>query len=212
MAPKISERTTSFGETFHLTPVDRFGVWLSSRQVHRFVPEFAGKKVGDFGCGYEAALDRTLIEIAGQLTLVDVSLAADLKQDKRIRCIEGRMPEALAAIYSGTLDIVLCLSVLEHLWHPLETLVECHRVLAPDGVCLVNVPSWTGKRWLELSAFRLGLSAPSEIDDHKCYYDPKDLWPLIVRAGFCPSNIQCFKHKFGLNTFAVCRRAGASPE
>ena len=54
-------------------------------QVHRFVPEFAGKKVGDFGCGYEAALDCTLLGIAGQLTLVDVFLSSDLKQDKRIR-------------------------------------------------------------------------------------------------------------------------------
>ena len=40
------------------------------------------------------------------------------------------------------------------------------------GVCLVNVPSWRGKRFLEFSAFRLGLSPAEEIDDHKTYYDP----------------------------------------
>ena len=43
------------------------------------------------------------------------------------------------------------------------------------------------------------------MDDHKAYYDVKDFWPLLVRAGFRPSNIDCFPHKFGLNTFAVCR-------
>jgi len=69
----------------------------------------------------------------------------------------------------------------------------------------VNVPSWRGKRFLELSAYRLGLSPAEEIDDHKAYYDPRDLWPLLVRAGFRPSEIRCFRHKFGLNTFAVCR-------
>ena len=37
------------------------------------------------------------------------------------------------------------------------------------------------------------------------YYDVKDLWPLLVSAGFRPSGITCFSHKLGLNTFAVCR-------
>ena len=43
------------------------------------------------------------------------------------------------------------------------------------------------------------------MDDHKTYYDPKDLWPLLVKAGFAPHAIACGRHKFGLNTLAVCR-------
>jgi hypothetical protein len=43
------------------------------------------------------------------------------------------------------------------------------------------------------------------MDDHKRYYDPRDLWPLLVDAGFRPSAIRCRRHKFTLNTFAVCR-------
>ncbi len=74
---------------------------------------------------------------------------------------------------------------------------------------MINVPSWMGKRWLEFSAFRLGLSPRAEIDDHKRYYDPKELWTLLVSAGFRPSEIRCFRHKFGLNTFAMCRRSNA---
>jgi hypothetical protein len=42
------------------------------------------------------------------------------------------------------------------------------------------------------------------MDDHKCYYDPRDLWPMLVRAGFRPQQIHCKRHKFGLNTFATC--------
>jgi SAM-dependent methyltransferase len=104
-----------------------------------------------------------------------------------------------------SLDVVLCISVLEHLWEPLETLVELRRVVAPGGICLINVPTWRGKRFLETSAFRFGSSPPEEMDDHKAYYDPRDLWPLLVRAGFLPHNIRCRRHKFGLNTFAACR-------
>ena len=42
------------------------------------------------------------------------------------------------------------------------------------------------------------------MDDHKTYYDVRDLWPLLIRAGSIPSLTRCFSHKFGLNTFAVC--------
>jgi SAM-dependent methyltransferase len=100
---------------------------------------------------------------------------------------------------------VLCLSVLEHLWEPDDALREIHRLLAPGGVALINVPSWRGKWFLEFAAFRLGVSPAEEMDDHKRYYDPSELWPMLVRAGFKPSGIRCRRHKFGMNTFAVCR-------
>jgi len=82
---------------------------------------------------------------------------------------------------------------------------ELRRVAASGAVCLVNVPSWRGKRFLEFSAFRLGLSPAEEIRDHKTYYDPRDLLPLLAQAGFRPHEVECYKHKFGLNTFAACR-------
>jgi len=106
---------------------------------------------------------------------------------------------------TADLDVVLIVSVLEHVWEPLEVMREIRRALRPGGVCLVNVPSWRGKRYLELSAFRLGLSPAAEMNDHKMYYDVRDLWPLLVKAGFRPQDVDCFAHKLGLNTFAVCR-------
>jgi SAM-dependent methyltransferase len=190
------------------SPVDRFGVWLSARALKRHVPSFTGKSVGDFGCGYEARFVRSLLDEIERAVLVDVALAPDLKADRRITAIEGVLPDALGGIEAASLDVVLCVNVLEHLWEPLETLVELRRMTAPGGSCLVNVPSWRGKRFLELSAYRLGLSPAEEIDDHKTYYDPRDLWPLLVKAGFLPHNIGCHTHKFGLNTFAACRVDG----
>jgi 2-polyprenyl-3-methyl-5-hydroxy-6-metoxy-1,4-benzoquinol methylase len=198
------ERVESFGQQHRLTPVDRFGIWLSARQLRRYA-RFAGKRVGDIGCGYHANFARTVLDEAAHVRLIDLSLSADLKRHPKITATEGRLPEALAAIPSESLDVVLCVSVLEHLWEPVRTLLELRRMLAPGGVCLLNVPSWRGKRFLEYSAFRLGLSPSAEMDDHKMYYDVRDLWPLLIQAGFRPSGIQSFPHKFGLNTFAVCR-------
>jgi SAM-dependent methyltransferase len=197
--------SSSFGEGYSLTPVDRFGIWLSARRLRHEVGTFACKRVGDFGCGYDATFVRSVLGEVASAALVDVTLAPDLRQHPKVTAVEGTLPEALAKFDDASLDVVMCTSVLEHLWEPQEALLEFRRLLAPGGTCLLNVPTWLGKRALELSAFRLGLSPADSIDDHKAYYDPRDLWPMLVRAGFRPQRIRCFRHKFGLNTFASCR-------
>jgi SAM-dependent methyltransferase len=198
-------RTGAYGQTGHQTMVDRFGIWLSKRQVKHTVGSLVDKDVADFGCGYQAATMRPYLGVTASATLVDLSLAPDLRAVPGVIAIEGELPDSLAPLPSGSLDVIMCLSVLEHLWEPQRALEEFRRLLRPGGVCAVNVPSWLGKRALEYSAFKLGRSPVEEMDDHKTYYDPRDLWPLLVRAGFRPRNIRCFKHKFRLNTFALCR-------
>jgi SAM-dependent methyltransferase len=206
MSATATQRTGSYGQDADLTRVDRFGVWLSSRRIRRSVPDFSGKRLGDFGCGYQARFARTIVDQAAAVVLVDIAVAADLARNRKVTVIEGTLPEALEGIGDASLDVIVLNSVLEHLWEPERALAELHRIVAPGGFVLLNVPSWRGKRFLELSAFRFGLSPAEEMDDHKSYYDPSDLWPLLVRAGFRPRNIRCFRHKFGLNTWAECRR------
>lgn len=198
-------REVAYGQQHQLTLVDRFGVWLSVRQIRNHVPSLSGKRIGDFGCGYDARVVSGMLDLLHSAILVDVRVADHLKSHPKATVVEGCLPDALRSVEDASLDIVLCTSVLEHLEQPLETLREIRRVLVKGGIALINVPSWRGKWFLEFSAFRLGLSPAAEMDDHKMYYDVRDLWPLLVRSGFLPHNIRCFYHKFGLNTFAVCR-------
>ena len=198
-------RDRAFGQDYTPTLVDRFGVWLSARQIRRYTGPLKGQRLGDFGCGYNATFVRSVLDELDEAVLVDSALAPDLKDRPKVRVIEGALPAILDTLPSASMDVILCVSVLEHLWNPLAALEACRRIVRPGGVCLFNVPSWRGKWFLEYSAFRLGLSPKDEMDDHKTYYDVKDFWPLLVRAGFLPSHIRCFSHKFGLNTFAVCR-------
>jgi SAM-dependent methyltransferase len=200
-------RQAAFGQGYLPSVVDRLGVWLSARQLRRWAGPLDGRALGDFGCGFQATFARSVLDRVRSTVLVDVALAGDLKSHPRVTAVEGTLPDALAGLPSQSLDVILCVSVLEHLWEPLAALVEFRRLLRPEGVCLLNVPSWRGKWFLELSAFRLGTSPPAEMDDHKMYYDPRDLWPLLVRAGFLPHAIRVFRHKLGLNTFAVCRNS-----
>jgi 2-polyprenyl-3-methyl-5-hydroxy-6-metoxy-1,4-benzoquinol methylase len=205
-SPTKELRESAYGQDRPLTAVDRLGVWLSTRRIRHAVPDFAGRRVGDFGCGFDATFARSVLPTAAHVVLVDVALADDLKGHPRVTAIEASLPEALQPLESSSFDVIVFNSVLEHLWEPQRALAELWRLARPGGVVLVNVPSWRGKRLLELSAFRLGKSPAEEMDDHKAYYDPRDLWPLLVRAGFKPSDIRCFRHKFGLNTWAECRR------
>jgi len=123
-----------------------------------------------------------------------------------VTIIKGELPKVSEQIHSETVDFLLLNNILEHVFQDLDVLVASHRVLKSGGLLYINVPSWLGKRFLEYSAFRLSLSSPEEMMDHKKYYDPKDLWPIIVKAGFNPINIKIKKTKFRLNTTAIVRK------
>jgi SAM-dependent methyltransferase len=204
-------RNRSYGQIGSHTAVDRLGVWLSAQRIQRIVGRPDGLRIADIGSGYHGTIAAQLIRAgAGEVTLVDVAIADTFKQEQsRARALEGYLPDVLVPIPDGSIDVAICNSVVEHLWSPQDTLDHCHRILRDGGRFLVNVPSWRGKRFLEMSAYKFGLSPAEEMDDHKMYYDPRDLWPLLVRAGFAPRHIRCFKHKFGLNTFAICTKVAA---
>ena len=144
-------------------------------------------------------------ELSG-LTLVDLAIDPSLASSENITTIQGSVPDVLAGIENEKEDIILCINHLEHLWNPERALQEIHRILKKGGTLLLNVPSWRGKWFLEFISFDLKLGPPDEMDDHKNYYDLKDLWPLLVKTGFKPSKIKIFSHKFGLSTFAVCNK------
>jgi SAM-dependent methyltransferase len=205
-----SHRQRSFGQDRPPSPVDRFGVWLSQRGVRHHVGDVKGRRVADLGCGYDATLARSMLGEAAHITLLDVAISPDLVQHEKVTALLGDLVELLPDLPSAAFDVVLCMSVLEHLDDDRAALAEMRRVLAPGGTLIINVPTWLGKAALELSAFRLGTSPREEMDDHKRYYNPRDLWPLLVTAGFVPHAIRCRRHKFGINTLAVCRLEGAT--
>jgi len=192
-----------------LSFVDRAGVWLSQRAITRYLPKRSDLVVVELGCGYRAT---QLVAMAPRLKAgvgVDFHLAPELANLEKFTFYEGTIEETLPKLTPGSFDVVMLISVLEHLRDPLLVLESCFALLKPAGVLLVNVPTWLGKSFLEFSAFRLGQSPKLEMDDHKMYYDKRDLWPLLVRSGFKPSCIHLRYHKFRLNLFAVAQRGDA---
>jgi ubiquinone/menaquinone biosynthesis C-methylase UbiE len=170
---------------------------------------FAGRRIADVGCGFHAATSRRFLGEAASLTLVDRSVSPALRAHPTVEAVEGTLPAALERVADESVDIVICSAVLEHLEDPAATLAHLRRIVAPGGCCLIAVPTWTAKPILEFLAFRIRLSDTEAIamDEHRMYYAPRDLWPLLVRTGFLPSEIRCYRHWLRLNTFAVCRKS-----
>ena len=196
----------SYGER-GLTLVDRFGGWLSQRAIRRYLPRRGDLEILELGCGFHARQLIALEPFIKRAIGVDFRIAPELRARPRYTFCEGPVEEALPKLEQERLDVVMLISVLEHLREPQMVLDSAWRLLKPSGQLLINVPTWMGKTFLEFSAFRLGLSPQVEIDDHRMYYGKRDLWPLLVRAGFKPSQIRLRHHKFGLNLFAAARKA-----
>jgi SAM-dependent methyltransferase len=189
---------------------DRLGGWLSRRAIGRYLPERNDLELLELGCGYHATQLLALKPKLKRGIGVDFHIAPELRTLEQFTFHEGPIEETLPKLANETVDVVMLISVLEHLAEPHVALEAAWRLLRPSGLLLINVPTWVGKRFLEFSAFRLGLSPKVEMDDHKMYYGKRDLWPLLVRAGFKPSQIRLQYHKFGLNLFAAATKPAQS--
>jgi trans-aconitate methyltransferase len=189
-----------------LSFVDVLGHRLSRRPILDVVRRYDTPRVLDVGCGHHARVLRELSPKIRRGVGVDRSVADEAKRTPNLEMLEGEIDDVLAQLAPASFDVVLVISVLEHVWQPVELLARCHALLDAHGTLAVNVPTWTGKVALETAAFRLGVSDFASIDDHKTYYAKKDLWPLLVRAGFRPSRIRMRYHKLGFNLFAVAEK------
>jgi SAM-dependent methyltransferase len=195
-------RDTSYcenGSTF----VDRLRTALVGRSIVRNLPKRSGLVALDLGCGYHAGYLRAIHSKLARGVGVDVSISRECDAIARLSFVRGPIESALPSLPSGEFDLVLFISVLEHLVQPLEALTHCRRVMAPSGLLMVNVPTWLAKPVLELSAFKFGTSPACEMDDHKMYYGKRDLWPLLVKAGFKPSRIKLHYQRFGMVLFGL---------
>jgi 2-polyprenyl-3-methyl-5-hydroxy-6-metoxy-1,4-benzoquinol methylase len=198
------DRHTSFG-VHGLRPLEKIGVWLSHRAIDRVIRQYSAPRLLDIGSGYGCRLIRYFGGRLGASTAVDIQLDPSLRDSAGITLIERAIEDAWPEIPEQQYDVVTAVNVLEHVWHPLSFLTESAKRLRSGGTLVVNVPTWLGKVAHETQAFRLGLSSAIEIDDHKHYFNKRDLWPLLVRAGFKPSRIKLRYHKLRLNLFATAR-------
>ena len=184
---------------------DRIGTWLNRRKLSKHLSKSRGIVV-EIGCGLHAV---NLSEVASQFRLaigIDFHLQYSDYTNNFV-LVSGDGSTLLAGFPDSVFDTILLINVLEHVENPILLLSHIHRTLRPDGIVIINVPTWFGKLLLEFLAFRLNKISSFSINDHKRYYSSDELWLQIRSAGFLPEDILCQYHKLFLNSFAVARKA-----
>lgn len=101
--------------------------------------------------------------------------------------VHGLLPDAKLA--DGHAEVVSYRQVLEHIHDPITELREAHRVLASDGLLLIEVPHYGGQRY-RLGRLRTALKVSKpywrslNVPEHLYYFTPETLTTLLERAGF----------------------------
>ena len=107
-----------------------------------------GKTLVEIGCGgAEALLILAQRHAFGQLIGIDVALP-EQSAAKEITALKSDL-DAKWPLADGSVDYLLAMMVLEHLYDPFHAFAEVGRVLKPDGVAFVNLPLVTSlqNRW-----------------------------------------------------------------
>ena len=154
-------------------------------------------RVADIGCGH-GSVSGVLVDRGHAVYGVEIGDAAlHTLVGRGIYPIKGDIAERLP-IADRTMNVVLLLDVLEHVFSPLWVLGEAHRILRPGGTVVVTVPLYfdlldrlrllfTGSilSYDNLAYGRvIARRFRSYNYDHIRFFRPKDVDEMLAIAGF----------------------------
>src|SRR6185437_11958409 len=147
----------------------------------------------DVGCSSGA-----LLAVAAKLGFspsgVEIaSKAAETAQRAGFEVFCGMLHEARFA--DEAFDVITAFELIEHLNAPLLLLSECHRILKPEGVLILNTPnagSWTAGVMRECwDGFNL-----SSMGGHVSFFSPRSLANLVGQCGFRVERLETRRVRF----------------
>lgn len=194
--------------------LDRFKVQIVSKSLSKKFAKFMnpGKtRVLEVGCGYDARLLRSLSKKIHSGVGIDFSVNDQIKGDSNFEYMEGDLFECMPQLKSESFDLILFLSILEHLDNPLAALKEARRLLLPGGYIFFNSPNWFGK-WVLENVMTTKLLDPkriisNQVDTHKMYFSPRDMWPILIEAGFISSDIKLWRSNFHCSLSGIIHKS-----
>lgn len=112
------------------------------REIFPFLPEKMGR-VLEVGCGTGDTLNylkqHGRCDWAGGIELV--SSAAAIAESRIDLLIEGNIEAMKLPFENGSLDVILCLDILEHLVDPWSVVHKLDKLLKPGGVLIASIPN-----------------------------------------------------------------------
>lgn len=132
----------------------------------------------DFGCGWGE-----FISLAAEFGIQACGIERSPDRQQFIRdhgqTVFDDQKSASAYVPEG-FHVATLFQVLEHLDHPLETLLEIHELIVPDGLLVLEVPDCEGKSAIKSESEYRDLHPLEHINA----FTPQTLTQIAARAGF----------------------------
>lgn len=182
---------------------DKIKLFFVLRSIKKVIPKYpdhTNTTFLDVGCGYDARILQYLKSYFDKGIGLDFEVNPEIKKIKYFSFIEGDLVESIHNIKDTSVDFIVFLSILEHLESPVSILIEARRILRPKGRIFFCSPTWIGKWVLENIISNKMLDpygeTPKQYNSHKMYYNPRDMWPLLIKAGFVSTEIKIWRSNF----------------
>ena len=183
------------------TILDKFLRKYRIRMVKPTIEKYNNCRLLDVGCGWEAKLLKSIENY------IEYGIGIDFKPPKlkteRLETVEVLLEKELP-FENESFDVVTMLAVLEHLSYLEDILKEIYRVLKNDGRLIITVPSKIAKPILEFLSYKMHVIDRLEIEDHKKYYNKKDIFEAAKISNFIVEKHKYFQLR--CNNFAILKK------
>ncbi|MBN1480986.1 class I SAM-dependent methyltransferase [candidate division KSB1 bacterium] len=141
----------------------------------------------DLGCGEGYTLEYVKSHFGVQKTIgVEIHPEAAQSARQRVDVVLNQSAETILDLPEQSIDLILCLDVLEHLYDPWQTLQRIKKVLKPGGRLLASIPNIQHWRIIKmLMCGRWDYEKSGLLDEtHLRFFTKLTARELIANAGF----------------------------
>lgn len=145
-----------------------------------FVKRIHGKTLLDFGCGSDAFLNRARDNgwLTTGMDFNEQSVAAVIASGHR--GVHYQNEDVWSSIEDNSLDVIRLNHVIEHLYHPIDVLVQLRKKLRDGGVLYMSTPNVEGVSANKFKSFWWGMDCPR----HVMLYSPGTMEQLIRKSNY----------------------------
>lgn len=178
--------------------------WLRFHVAKGFLKAYltSEKRILDFGCGPESKFFDYLVN---EGFLFKEYVGFDMLASKEVKLKQKMITRNLNDVSNKKYDLLSMFAVLEHLDYPDFDFSFITKLVVPGGYLLLTTPTKISKPVLEFLSYKLGIVSRREIEEHKHYFNIKEIIKVFTKYGFEKVDSKVFE--FGMNNYVLMKKS-----